>query len=109
MEKNKICLDSSIGKHVKIPETLVNDLESQTDRQELKKMLTRVLGDSITRLLPISINVRESLQDDFTITDFVSDMRASTPSVAAELCVPDDKDTLQSIANKLADLNELTR
>ena len=39
-------------------------------RQELKKMLTRVLGDSITRLLPISINVRESLQDDFTITDF---------------------------------------
>jgi len=36
-------------------------------------------------------------ETDFTIIDFVSDMRVSTPSVAAELCVPDDKDTFQSI------------
>ena len=36
-------------------------------------------------------------ETDFTIADFVSDVRASTPSVAAELCVPDDKDVFQNL------------
>ena len=50
-------------------------------RQELKKMLTRVLGDTETRLSPVSINVRESLQDDFTITDFSFEKRDLSESV----------------------------
>ena len=45
-------------------------------------------------------------ETDFTIADFVSDMRAPTPSAAAEIAVPDYRDVLYSI-DKLSDsLNE---
>ena len=39
-------------------------------RVEVKQIITKVLGDTQTRLLPISITVGESLDDDFTTTDF---------------------------------------
>ncbi|MCK4552509.1 MAG: hypothetical protein KAU02_06295, partial [Tenericutes bacterium] len=38
-------------------------------------------------------------ETDFTISDFVSDVRASTPSHAAELCVPNKTDILETINN----------
>jgi exodeoxyribonuclease VII large subunit len=38
-------------------------------------------------------------ETDFTIADFVSDMRASTPSHAAELCVPSQKDIVKLLTN----------
>ena len=36
-------------------------------------------------------------ETDFTISDFVSDLRAPTPSAAAELCVPDTKELSMKI------------
>ena len=38
-------------------------------------------------------------ETDFTIADFVSDLRASTPSHAAELCVPNQKDIFEVLSN----------
>ncbi len=43
---------------------------------------------------------------DFTIADFVADYRASTPSVAAEICVPVETDLLNTLQKK-AEMLEL--
>ena len=48
-------------------------------------------------------------ETDFTIADFVSDKRAPTPSGAAEIVVPDQKDLLQAIdqsRNRVISLSE---
>ena len=38
-------------------------------------------------------------ETDFTIADFVADVRAPTPSAAAEIAVPDSKDTARQLRN----------
>ena len=44
---------------------------------------------------------------DIAITDFVADLRAPTPSVAAELMVPDSQEMLQNIDGEFRHLNVL--
>ena len=38
-------------------------------------------------------------ETDFTIADFVADVRASTPSAAAEMVVPDRRELLENVAD----------
>ncbi|MFQ5610194.1 MAG: exodeoxyribonuclease VII large subunit, partial [Woeseiaceae bacterium] len=50
---------------------------------------------------PIPVVSAVGHEVDFTIADFVADVRAPTPSGAAEIVVPDQEDWLQSV-NRLA-------
>ena len=56
--------------------------------------LARVIADSE---IPVISAVGHEV--DFTICDFVSDMRAPTPSAAAELAFPDTRELLRRIAH----------
>ena len=48
-------------------------------------------------------------ETDFTLADFVSDVRAATPSHAAELAVPDGKELLRHLQNLQARLRSSVR
>lgn len=61
--------------------------------------LARAIADC-----PIPIVSAVGHEVDFTITDFVADVRAPTPSVAAETVVPDRNDWLRRIATLSARL-----
>lgn len=46
-------------------------------------------------------------ETDFSISDFVADMRAPTPSAAAELCVPEYDKLMADVANRLYTIRTL--
>lgn len=79
----------------------LEDLWAFNDEQ-----LARAIADS-----PIPIVSAVGHEVDFTIADFVADVRAPTPSGAAELVVPDRDDwlrTVNSLATRIARLGQRT-
>ena len=97
------------------PGELIAALQSAIDRNECDVLIMGRGGGSLEDLwafndeklaramatCPIPLVSAVGHEVDFTIADFVADVRAPTPSGAAELIVPDREDWLRSI-NSLA-------
>jgi len=58
---------------------------------------------------PVPIVSAVGHETDFTLTDFAADLRASTPSAAAELLVPDRRELADGIAHLAARLSNSVR
>jgi len=63
------------------------------------------------RIYSCSIPVISAIghETDFTICDFVSDMRAATPSVAAQLVILDKAEAIENIKNKLRHMESIVK
>ena len=68
------------------------------------ELLARAIADS-----PIPIVSAVGHEVDFTIVDFVADLRAPTPSGAAELVVPDREDWLRVVTSLAMRISRLGR
>ena len=55
-------------------------------------------------MCPMPIISAVGHETDFTLSDFAADVRASTPSAAAELVVPDDRETWDTVSHLFARL-----
>ncbi|MFQ5983053.1 MAG: exodeoxyribonuclease VII large subunit, partial [Woeseiaceae bacterium] len=69
-----------------------------------EEIVARAIGDC-----PIPVVSAVGHEVDFTISDFVADVRAPTPSGAAELVVPDQSEWLRSLKTGTARLASLGR
>ena len=107
-----ILLSSSLVQGDRAPEEIINALQRLVQTQEPEVIIIGRGGGSVEDLwafndervvravaaCPIPIVSAVGHETDFTLTDFAADVRASTPSVAAELVVPDRRDMLEHIA-----------
>lgn len=48
-------------------------------------------------------------ETDFSIADFVADLRAATPSIAAELCVPDRRELMAALRGSIVRMSQYQR
>ena len=96
------------------PKDIIKGLKYLNDREDIDVIITGRGGGSFEELFPFSdeelarfiYSMKKPVisavghETDFSIADFVADVRASTPSMAAELAVPDGralKDELTSL------------
>lgn len=93
------------------PKTLVNGIKYLDSRQDVDLIIIGRGGGSIDELFAFNdeelartifkcntpIISAVGHETDFTISDFVADTRAATPSVAAEISVPDIADLKESL------------
>lgn len=99
--------------------TIVNAIETANKRNECDLIILARGGGSLEDLwpfneemvanaiykskLPIVTGIGHEV--DFTIADFVADLRAPTPSAAAELATPDKEEILYQLAYQARQLN----
>lgn len=69
-----------------------------------EEIVARAIADS-----PVPVVSAVGHEVDFTIADFVADLRAPTPSAAAELIVPDTSDLLRTLDERAARLQRNLR
>ncbi len=110
-----IILYPSLVQGVEAPMEIVKGLKYLDNRDDVELVIVGRGGGSIDELFCFnSEDIARVIYDmktpvisavghetDFTIADFVSDLRAPTPSAAAELCVPD----IYNLINNINDLN----
>lgn len=102
---------------------IVNALKAADNRCECDVLIVARGGGSLEDLWPFNEEVvARAISDssipvvsaigheiDFTVSDFVADLRAPTPSGAAELVVPDQAEWLRSLAATTARIASLGR
>ncbi len=103
---------------INAPDEICKGLEYLDNREDVDLIITGRGGGSIEELfafndeklartiykLKTPIISAVGHETDFTIADFVADLRAPTPSAAAELAVPDIMYLLKELDNKYDDL-----
>lgn len=101
-------------------ESIAKQIKLANEREDVDVLIVGRGGGSIEDLwgfneLPAIMAIYESKipviaaighETDFTICDFVSDLRAPTPTAAAELATPNKRDLLEFIENKHIQLNK---
>lgn len=105
---------------VQAPKEIVEGLKYLDDRDDIDVIITGRGGGSIEELFAFNdesvartiYNMRKPVisavghETDFTIADFVADLRAPTPSAAAELATPKLSELKESLDGSFARLNK---
>ena len=119
----KVLLSPTLVQGKQAAEQIVRALEALNTREEVDLVIVTRGGGSLEELMPfnderVARAIRDSRvpvisgvghETDFTIADFAADVRAPTPSAAAELAVPDQAELRAIIAARRTRMGQLMR